>query len=164
MRMLFLCIIAAVLRQSMGEGLAHQGEDCWIDCGQKEGPCEWCGSAGMCCQQGVLRDGCDGSIGGPIRDGKHACDAYGTTSLVVFKQVLSARPLIRVSTATAFSPEYSSHYLQTAVDGDVHVDDSRQYTGPLPILIPPQFTAWEPFVPEVCAIMRLIYWENSSFI
>ncbi len=160
MRMLFLCIIAAVLRQSMGEGIAHEGEDCLIDCGGKGGPCEWCGSTGMCCQQGVLGDGCDGSIGGPIWDFKHVCDAHGTTLLIIFNQVLSARTLIRLT--TAFSPEYSPHYLQTAVDGDVYVDDSRQYTGPFGIT--PQFIAWEPFVPEVCAIIRLIYWENSSFI
>ncbi len=160
MRMLFLCIIAAVLRQSMGEDLAREGEDCWIDCGQKQGPCEWCGSAGMCCQQGVLGNGCDGSIGGPIWDFKNVCDAHGTTSLITFNQVLSAWTLLRVT--TAFSPEYSSHYLQTAVDGDVHVDDSRQYTGPIPYGF--QFIAWEPFVPEVCAIIKLMYWKNSSFI
>ena len=107
MRMLFLCIIAAVLRQSMGEGLAHEGEDCWVDCGQKGGPCEWCGSAGMCCKQGVLGDGCDGSIGGPNLDFKHVCDAHGTTELMLppIKLVLSARTLIRVVT-TAFPAQY----------------------------------------------------------
>ncbi len=74
--MLFLCIIIA-LRQSMGEGLAHEGEDCWVDCGQKGGPCEWCGSTGMCCRQGSIGDGCDGSIGGPVLEFKHVCDAHG---------------------------------------------------------------------------------------
>ena len=46
----------------------NTGKDCWYECGEKQGPCEWCGSMNLCCTQKVdwtdYSNGCDGTIGG----------------------------------------------------------------------------------------------------
>merc|ERR1719499_2214243 len=40
----------------------NEFDDCWSACGEKAGPCDWCGT-GLCCKQGD--DGCgDESLGG----------------------------------------------------------------------------------------------------
>ena len=50
------------------------GEDCWYECGKKQGPCAWCGSEGWCCTQKSgwtdTSNGCDGTFGGVS---KHEC-------------------------------------------------------------------------------------------
>ncbi|CAD7960345.1 unnamed protein product, partial [Amoebophrya sp. A25] len=50
--------------------LLNPGDDCWIDCGKKDGPCASCGSRGMCCRKGFAHNGCDGATGG---DDYHTC-------------------------------------------------------------------------------------------
>ena len=43
----------------------HAGEDCWDDCNEIQGQCDWCGNAvGWCCRKEWIGNGCDGSIGG----------------------------------------------------------------------------------------------------
>ena len=53
-------------------GIQNEGQQCWDQCGHKNGDCDWCGSEGMCCRQGGhwAKDGCDGSVGGHNR---HEC-------------------------------------------------------------------------------------------
>jgi len=53
--------------------LTNTGKDCWYKCGSKQGPCEWCGTKGMCCKNGFKdkSNGCDGTFGGLTR---HECD------------------------------------------------------------------------------------------
>jgi len=58
----------AILVQFAGNNASavvlNEGIDCWIDCEQQQGPCEWCGS-GVCCRKGWwdTSNGCDGTIG-----------------------------------------------------------------------------------------------------
>ena len=46
----------------------NTGKDCWYECGEKQGPCEWCGSMNLCCTQKIdwtdYSNGCDGTFGG----------------------------------------------------------------------------------------------------
>ena len=48
--------------------------DCYFECGQQSGPCDYCGSKGLCCRQGFAENGCDGIIGGL---NKHQCTDQG---------------------------------------------------------------------------------------
>ena len=41
----------------------NEGQNCWRSCGKLQGPCAWCGTAGMCCKIGWKGNGCDGSMG-----------------------------------------------------------------------------------------------------
>ena len=54
--------------------LKNTGNDCWNKCNDKQGPCSWCGSDGMCCTRKLSwtdkSNGCDGTIGGVT---KHEC-------------------------------------------------------------------------------------------
>jgi len=50
--------------------LMNTGEDCWHECGSKEGPCSWCGTEGLCCRKGWTGNGCSGNMGG---DDMHMC-------------------------------------------------------------------------------------------
>jgi len=55
------------------KGLAHGGEDCYMNCSQSSGPCPWCGS-GKCCRKGFK----DGENGCGITEGgetTHQCVA-----------------------------------------------------------------------------------------
>jgi len=60
------------------EVLFHK--DCLPHCYEKEGPCEWCGRFGMCCQHGVMEptSGCDGKMGSPDV-AMHVCTTWGGT-------------------------------------------------------------------------------------
>ena len=40
------------------------GENCWYNCNEMDGPCDWCGNVGLCCRKEWIGNGCDGSIGG----------------------------------------------------------------------------------------------------
>eukprot|EP01052_Picozoa_sp_SAG31_P005632 SAG31_NODE_250_length_19098_cov_4.337123_2_plen_1162_part_00 len=46
------------------DDIVHEGEDCWDECNNQQGPCGWCGS-GICCRFGWhdTSGGCDGTIG-----------------------------------------------------------------------------------------------------
>ena len=46
--------------------LINDGKDCWANCGNQQGPCNWCGSKGVCCRVdwSDTSNGCDGTIGG----------------------------------------------------------------------------------------------------
>lgn len=52
--------------------IQNRGKDCWYKCNSKQGPCSWCGSAGMCCKKGFndKSNGCDGTFGGSTQ---HEC-------------------------------------------------------------------------------------------
>ena len=57
----------------LGKDLEHENEDCWSPCNEKQGPCSWCGSKGMCCtmRSGWKQsNGCDGTFGGST---PHVC-------------------------------------------------------------------------------------------
>ena len=49
-------------------GVSNEGEECYEKCRNNQGPCEWCGSKGVCCTQKIgwndTSKGCDGEIGG----------------------------------------------------------------------------------------------------
>ena len=40
------------------------GQYCWVECNWLLGPCNWCGTQGMCCRVGTEGNGCDGTMGG----------------------------------------------------------------------------------------------------
>ena len=40
--------------------LKNAGKKCWVNCGEKEGPCSWCGTEGLCCRKGWTGNGCSG--------------------------------------------------------------------------------------------------------
>ena len=42
--------------------LTNGGKDCYDECDEKHGPCDFCGG-GLCCQKGLVGNGCDGFIG-----------------------------------------------------------------------------------------------------
>ena len=48
--------------------------DCLIHCNNRQGPCAWCGSDGMCCTKNPgwldTSNGCDGTFGG---ESMHEC-------------------------------------------------------------------------------------------
>ena len=46
------------------------GQYCWIECNWLLGPCNWCGTEGMCCKVGIEGNGCDGTMGG---NGQYYC-------------------------------------------------------------------------------------------
>ena len=47
------------------EKLKNEGENCWSECNVVNGgPCEWCGTEGLCCRKGWTGDVCDGEMGG----------------------------------------------------------------------------------------------------
>ena len=50
--------------------LKNTGKDCWDECSQKDGPCTWCGTEGLCCRKGYTGNGCNGQMGG---DSMHMC-------------------------------------------------------------------------------------------
>ena len=53
--------------------LKNVDQDCWYECGTKDGQCPWCGSEGYCCtkKEGHQHsNGCDGTFGGRET---HAC-------------------------------------------------------------------------------------------
>ena len=54
--------------------LENEGKDCWRNCNAKQGPCEWCGTHGMCCTMKPgwtdTSNGCDGTFGGAT---SHEC-------------------------------------------------------------------------------------------
>ena len=54
----------------LGPKLKNEGKNCWPHCCKKDGPCQWCGSEGMCCKIGVNKNGCNGIIGG---EREHRC-------------------------------------------------------------------------------------------
>merc|ERR1739844_443285 len=56
--------------------LQNTVKDCWYECNSKQGPCSWCGTAGMCCKKGFndKSNGCDGTFGGITR---HECVLRG---------------------------------------------------------------------------------------
>ena len=58
----FLCLL--LLNLTTVSALMNAGEDCWYECGRKEGPCSWCGTEGLCCRKGWTGNGCSGNIGG----------------------------------------------------------------------------------------------------
>merc|ERR1712117_18557 len=53
-----------------GETLMNVGEDCWSECDERDGPCSWCGTSGLCCREGWTGNGCHGQIGG---ESMHMC-------------------------------------------------------------------------------------------
>ena len=46
------------------------GENCWYNCNEMDGPCDWCGDVGLCCRKEWIGNGCNGSIGGASQ---HEC-------------------------------------------------------------------------------------------
>ena len=58
--------------------LENENKDCWRNCNFQQGPCNWCGLNGMCCKQGVIGNGCDGTFGG---ENAHACAMKSSKSL-----------------------------------------------------------------------------------
>ena len=54
----------------------NQGEECWNMCGGHQNTqCNSCGKKGLCCRQGVVKNECDGVIGGERR---HECSKAET--------------------------------------------------------------------------------------
>ena len=60
--------------------IQNEGEDCWGGCNAVQGPCDWCGSHGMCCTMKPgwtdISNGCDGTFGGATR---HECVSKPTS-------------------------------------------------------------------------------------
>ena len=62
--------------------LKNENKDCWYNCNSKQGPCSWCGVNGMCCKQGVVGNGCDGTFGAKnfhgcaLKSSKFLCQFY----------------------------------------------------------------------------------------
>ena len=46
------------------EGFLWDRDDCWNECGQTPGPCNYCGIRGRCCRNKYYETGCDGIDGG----------------------------------------------------------------------------------------------------
>ena len=63
MSLMFIRLIVIFCKCSFTD-LNHAGEDCWNDCNDIQGRCEWCGNDGWCCRKEWIGNGCDGSIGG----------------------------------------------------------------------------------------------------
>merc|ERR1711997_945062 len=68
---LFIVALTCVAT-AFGAELQNTGKDCWYKCNSKQGPCSWCGTAGMCCKKGIndKSNGCDGTFGGSTH---HEC-------------------------------------------------------------------------------------------
>merc|ERR1711936_776709 len=68
---LFIVALTCVA-PAFGAELQNMGKDCWYKCNSKQGPCSWCGTAGMCCKKGLndKSNGCDGTFGGSTQ---HEC-------------------------------------------------------------------------------------------
>ena len=64
-----------VVKKEPEPTLKNAGKNCWNGCGNRQGKCDWCGSAGMCCRYGWSdrSNGCNGQIG--IRGTGHVCAA-----------------------------------------------------------------------------------------
>jgi len=45
-------------------------EDCWTECNEKNGKCDWCGRSGKCCRKGHAGGGCNGQEG---PEDRHIC-------------------------------------------------------------------------------------------
>ena len=67
-----ICFSSRRASSSMKNGVENQGQNCWGECGRKQGACAWCGT-GMCCRKGWwdTSGGCDGSLG--IDLPRHVC-------------------------------------------------------------------------------------------
>ena len=70
--------------------LENEGKECYKNCGYKQGPCEWCGSEGVCCSRksdwNDTTNGCNGSFGGKTR---HECvPAPGTLFNIIFNDFM----------------------------------------------------------------------------
>ena len=52
----------ASLPSGQGE-FVNTGAACWDECGEANGPCAFCGTAGECCLVGRVGSGCDGTEG-----------------------------------------------------------------------------------------------------
>jgi hypothetical protein len=63
---------ATTIQPNIDDSIQNEGDECWGQCGGKNGNCSWCGAEGMCCRQGInwIKGGCDGMVGGA---NKHQC-------------------------------------------------------------------------------------------
>ena len=50
--------------------LENDGKDCWSECNQQDGRCNWCGTRGWCCKLNSIGNGCNGLFGG---ENNHQC-------------------------------------------------------------------------------------------
>jgi len=64
------CQLTSRGQRSLNSGLNHAGENCWYNCNDTQGQCDWCGNDGWCCRKEFYGNGCDGFIGGT---NQHEC-------------------------------------------------------------------------------------------
>ena len=66
----FNLIIHAIKLYILTGILENDGKDCWSECNQQEGRCNWCGTRGWCCKLSSIGSGCNGLFGG---ENNHQC-------------------------------------------------------------------------------------------
>eukprot|EP00808_Paulinella_micropora_P023068 g66993.t1 len=81
----------AQMEQPDNDGLENANKDCWSSCGDKSGPCAWCGPQGLCCRKAFNggEGGCPADAGG---EQGHVCVKLPRTPLPLTATVLSRQP------------------------------------------------------------------------
>eukprot|EP00931_Biecheleriopsis_adriatica_P092967 TRINITY_DN6671_c0_g2_i8.p1 TRINITY_DN6671_c0_g2~~TRINITY_DN6671_c0_g2_i8.p1 ORF type:complete len:871 (-),score=95.55 TRINITY_DN6671_c0_g2_i8:91-2703(-) len=90
-------------RTTSAPPVENYGKDCWGGCGHKQGPCQWCGSEGMCCRFGWDGNGCDGL--GIQGQNRHVCvgRAAGQSPTTTTTTVATTITALAATTATSLA-------------------------------------------------------------